>query len=348
MFKKLLSFPGVRKVFFLTMAAVALSLGACSAQAPVPAPERVVVAVVDGHVVEPFEYYVYLSEQKRFFESTGGIDIWYASFGGTDAQTQAKLNALRQISLVRTTAAQAQLAGLELCDESVHTATSNTYSHINQLPPGLAQSTGSTFENIFPVMLRRQLFEAMYEEVTRNFTVSQADFEHFFESYVLASPNALQIIATVAAVSRYGQAPHNPQDTALAIRHQLEFSGELGGGYAVNDSVSVTVTRDLAGSDLPAGVIAATRNLDLHQVSPILQTADTYYIVRIDARQIVDAATLASSALEEYTKLKRDEIFNQAYRSWRDSEPVIHINHEIFDAISINDLRIELSAAVGG
>ena len=307
--------------------------------------ERLIVAVVDGHVVEPFEYYVYLSEQKSFFEATGGIDIWYAAFGGTDAQTQAKLNALRQLALVRTTVEQALLIGLELDDEAVAVAAASAYAHLANLPAALAASTDSTIDNILPIKLRRQLFEAMYEEVTRNFTVSQADFEHFFESYVLASPGAVQTVATVAAVSRYGSAASDPQSTAREVRLALDSPGAPDTSYSEIDSVRVTVTRDLANSELPAGVIAAARNLALHQVSPILQTADTYYIIRIDAHQVANVSTLASSALEEYTKQKRDEIFAQAYQTWRDSEPEIHINHEVFDAISINDLRNELSAS---
>ncbi|MCL2851764.1 MAG: hypothetical protein FWE20_01835 [Defluviitaleaceae bacterium] len=331
----------------IIISTASLLLGGCTAAVQDAGSERVVVAVVDGHIVEPFEFYVYLSQQKSFFEATGGMDIWYANFGGTDAQTQAKLNALRQLSLVRITAAQARLTGLEPSDESVRIATSNTYAYLAQLPPLLARDTGSTFDNIFPVMLERQLFEEMYEEVTRHFTVSQADFEHFFEGYMIAHPNPVQIIATVVAVSRL-EGGANPQNTAHAIRQALEQSCELYAAYADNTAVSVTVMRDLANSDLPAGVIAATRNLDLRQVSPILQTADTYYIVRIDARQIVDADTLAGSALDEYIQLMRGQIFNEAYQNWRDGDPEIHINHEVFDAIYINDLRLDISASING
>ena len=331
MFKRLLQ--------YLIIFAAAFTLGSCSSAMPEAAPDRVVVAVVDGHVVEPFEYYVYLSEQKRFFESAGGEDIWYTTFGGTDAQTQAKLNALRQLSLVRITAAQARLIGLEPSEESVRIAETNTHAYLTQLPPALIHDTGSQFDNIFPIMLERQLFEEMYEQVTRNFAVSQADFEHFFEGYMLANPNAVQIMATVAAVSRFGPAGFDPQGTAHAVRQALEAEADP----VLTDGVNITQTLDLAGSDLPAGVIAATRNLSPRQVSPILQTAETYYVIRIDARQVVGAATLASSALEEYTKLMRDEIFNQAYRGWRVNDPEIHVNHEVFDAISINDLRHDIN-----
>jgi len=315
----------------------ALFFGACDVAEPQPVAERIVVAVVDGHVVEPFEYYVYLSEQQQFFEATGGIDIWYAAFGATDAQTQAKLNALRQLALVRTTADQARILGLDQGEASIEIARSNTYAHLALLPPELAETTASTFENIFPIMLERQLFEDMYEEVTRNFTVSPADFEVFFESYVLQNPNAVQTIATVATIDRAATSRATPQALAHIVRLDLESGAET--DHTDNPLVTISTIYDLTNSGLPAGVIEATRNLDPHQVSPILQTVEKYYIIRIEARQIVAAATLVNSALEEYTRLMRNEIFNQAYQTWRDSEPEIRINREVFDTISINDLR---------
>jgi len=76
----------------------ALFFGACNTSEPAPEAERVVVAVVDGHIVEPFEYYVYLSEQQRFFEATGGLDFWHEISRANDAQTQTKLNTLRQLA----------------------------------------------------------------------------------------------------------------------------------------------------------------------------------------------------------------------------------------------------------
>ena len=327
----------------ITVAAAiaALYLVACSRFAPNPEHERAIVAEVDGHAVEPFEYYVYLSEQKHFFEATGGIDIWYASFGPTDAQTQAKLNALRQLALVRTTAAQARQIGLELRPESISAAEANANAHIAQLPHTLAVSTGSTFENILPIMLERQLLEYMYEEVTRNFVVSQADFEAFFEIYVLQHPNAVRTQASIASIDRSETTYPTSRQLANAVRRSWEDAQAF---QYDGVSVNITVTNDLVNSGLPSGVIEATRNLELHQVSPILQTSDTYYIVRIDARQVVNATTLANSALEEYTKQMRDEIFNQAYLSWRESEPEIRINHEVFDTISINDLNVDLYA----
>ncbi|MCL2673807.1 MAG: hypothetical protein FWE92_00575 [Defluviitaleaceae bacterium] len=314
----------------------ALFFGACNVPEPATEPERIIVAVVDGHIVEPFEYFVYLSEQQQFFEATAGPDIWYAAFGATDAQTQAKLNALRQLALVRTTANQARLIGLEQSEISVEIARANTEAHLALLPPGLAESTASVFENIFEVMLERQLFEDMYKEVTRNFTVSQADFEVFFENYVLRNPNAVQTKATVAAVARIEPSP-TAQAMAHTLRQALENHTEA--DHANHSLVTISTIYDLTNSDLPAGVIEATRNLDPSHVSPILQTIDKYYIIRIEARQIVAAATLVNSAMEEYTKLMRNEIFNQAYQTWRESEPEIRINREVFDTISISDLR---------
>jgi hypothetical protein len=114
----------------------------------------------------------------------------------------------------------------------------------------------------------------------------------------------------------------------LALEQGLELSDV--------SAVSFSLTDDLTNSELPQGVIDAARSLELYQVSPILQTADMYYIIRIEARQVAD--TLTASAMEEYTKQMRDAIFNQTYQTWRDGEPEIVINHDVFDGISINDL----------
>jgi len=177
----------------------------------------------------------------------------------------------------------------------------------------------------------------MYEEVTRNFEVSQADFEVFFENYVLRNPNAIQTKATVAAVSRLDTTPDNAQAMAHAVHQALTNATEA--DYTGTPLVEISVIYDLANSSLPIGVIEVTRNLDLHRVSPIMQTIENYYIVRIEARQIAAVEALAASALDEYTTLMRNEIFNQAYQGWREGEPEIRINREVFDAISINDLR---------
>jgi len=294
------------------------------------------VALINGEPVMPYEYFVFLHEQVRFFEQTGGADIWEVSFGNTPAQMQAKLNALRQLSLVRTVSAQAAALGVDLPPSAYAAAEQAAATYLAQIPPELAERTGSNFGAILPTMLQRQMLEYMYERVTANFTVSPADFEVFFEAYILSSTNYVRISSTVAHAPQ-GEYPLGEQAAELAAEilrsgHESQLPPSLA------SIISISQAQDLAASTYPAALALEARRIEIGDVF-VYSAASGHYVVRVDGRSIPDVDTLASSALEQYTKIRRDEIFNQQYENWRGNEPIIILNDEVFTSISINDFE---------
>ncbi|MDR2899227.1 MAG: hypothetical protein LBU94_02830 [Clostridiales bacterium] len=59
------------------------------------------IAVFDGEKIFLDEYTLYLVEQQRAFEQTGGADIWDTNFDGEPAIERAKRNALDSIVYVK-------------------------------------------------------------------------------------------------------------------------------------------------------------------------------------------------------------------------------------------------------
>ena len=289
------------------------------------------VAHINGEPVFQHEYFVFFREQVAFFEDTGGADVWELSFGNTPAEVQAKMNALRQLSLVRTVASVARAEGIELPPESEEVARAAALAYLADIPQSLAQSTGSDLATILPVMRDRQMLSHMHERYTANFSVSQADFEAFFESYVLSRTNYLRIVATVAQLPHSQGMPSGEAAEYVAALLSQAYDDALPPG------LTIFHTEDLAQGPYPASLALAVRHTEEGGVV-IVPESTGYYVVRVDARRIPELETLTNSALEEYTKMHRDEIFHQLYLSWRGSEPIISLNEDVFTAISIADL----------
>ena len=289
------------------------------------------VAVLNGEPVYPHEYFVFFREQVSFFEDTAGQDIWELSFGDTPAETQAKLNALRQLSLVRTVVNAAQSEGISLPQSALDDAQEAALSYLQSIPESLAIHTGSTLDTILPVMINRQMLEYMYDRTTSNFAVSQVDFEDFFEGYILAGGDYVRVAATVLQV-------HPEYIDIEHMAHTLSTYGLEGLAPFLHAISNTYQTDDLSQEPLPLELSQKARLMEAGDVS-IVSTPLGYYIILVNDRLIPNLETLTQSALSEYKRMRRDEIFHQQYLAWRDNEPRISLNDDVFTAISILDLR---------
>ena len=65
------------------------------------------IKIGDDIKVSPGEYMVYLYEQKKHFEETGGADIWETDIDGVLAEDLAKQNAIDTVIDVKVATCQA-------------------------------------------------------------------------------------------------------------------------------------------------------------------------------------------------------------------------------------------------
>jgi len=137
------------------------------------------VARVGRDRISVEEYKVYLHEQVNTFEEIGGADIWEVYFDGENPENVAKRNALNSAIQVKVTKEKAKgKLNISLTEEEENQAVIWARDIYNQIIENEnIDITMAEFENI---MKEIELYYKVFEELTKNFELSEMDFEMFY------------------------------------------------------------------------------------------------------------------------------------------------------------------------
>ncbi len=293
------------------------------------------VATVEGEKISLSEFKVYLYIAQQEFEKLGDEDIWDTSFeAGLTAEEAAKERALDSLVHVKISSKQAKKMNISLTKEQEEQAEIDAQNFLDSLTSAQLKNIAITKEQMIKIMEEKAIYKRVYEEVTKNFEISEKDFEISYKEYIskqdtTALSNKLDI--EYIFISPMNAEQTNQQDLAKEILEKAE-SGEdfkqiSKEYYNSNEFVVNSGSEIIEKGKYIEKLENIAYNLEIGEVSQLIILDNDYYIIKLNG--IIDDAK--QEYRQKYIKQKQDEIFEQEYNSWKTKEP--EKNMELWNSI---------------
>ncbi len=300
------------------------------------------VAKIDGYNISKAEYYIYLYEQKVYFEEIGDSEIWEIDISGESAENLAKQNALKRVTLVKAALNQAKKMNITLSQDEKESLKTSLEQIYNNFSPALISSSGLTIETLIKVTEEIEILNKVYNEITKNYVLSENDFSKYFEQYVYNERNS---IINIDISYIFIKSPDDKGNDSLPIAtevHNLsketenfhKLIMEYSDDYNPNEQI---IIENINKSNLNQKVIETAYKLKEEEISDIVVTNKGYYIIKNEKITVPDLRQLEENIRKEYINAKKNEIFTEEYLKWSDS-PQPEINLPVWNNVSINDL----------
>ncbi|MBQ9605480.1 MAG: hypothetical protein IJR45_08715 [Firmicutes bacterium] len=140
---------------------------------------------IDGDKIDKEEFEVYLHEQVKAFEATGGSDIWAADFDGVSAQEVAKQNAANSLLRAKLAVKEAPSLGVSTAvdENEVESGAKELYDAITADTSGRMDLSGVTLDMCKDIIRDGLIQKEVYDAVTGSYEVNLQDFESYLQDY---------------------------------------------------------------------------------------------------------------------------------------------------------------------
>lgn len=295
------------------------------------------IATVEGEKIslEEFKVYLYIAQQE--FEKLGDEDIWDTSFeAGLTAEEAAKERALDSLVHVKISTKQAKRLNISLTEEQKEQAKLDASSFLNSLTNSQLQNISITEDKMLKIMEEKAIYKEVYEEVTKNFEISEKDFQNSYKAYISKKDNlnALKLdieyifISPVSTDKAQQDILNQAKEVLQKAKEGKDFK-QLVDEYSKSNEIIIDSGKETIEKGRYIEKLEDIAfNLKQGEVSDLIIVDSDYYIIKLNDR-------IESSIKEEYRnkyiKQKKDEIFEQEYSNWKTKEP--EKNMELWNSI---------------
>lgn len=295
------------------------------------------IATVEGEKIslEEFKVYLYIAQQE--FEKLGDEDIWDTSFeAGLTAEEAAKERALDSLVHVKISIKQAKRLNISLTEEQKEQAKLDASSFLNSLTDSQLQNIAITEDKMLKIMEEKAIYKEVYEEVTKNFEISEKDFQNSYKAYISKKDNlnALKLdieyifISPVSTDKAQQDILNQAKEVLQKAKEGKDFK-QLVDEYSKSNEIIIDSGKETIEKGRYIEKLEDIAfNLKQGEVSDLIIVDSDYYIIKLNDR-------IESSIKEEYRnkyiKQKKDEIFEQEYSNWKTKEP--EKNMELWNSI---------------
>lgn len=285
---------------------------------------------INNEQVSKNEFMLYLYEAQKNFESVGGNDIWETDFDGQTAEEAAKESALNALKMVKITAQRAKELKINLTDEGKKKAKSEAKSSYAGYSEEEKKAIGLSEDEIYNIMQEKYLFNNVYDEIVKNYEVSEADFNAYYKDnkdkfksdYTMLNLKAILVNDKSVADEVYTKAKAGE-----------DFS-KLVNTYTVGDELKSTggVLQKYKGEI--EDYFGVKFDIEVGGISEILEVDEGYYIIKLESKQEADESDIISNVKGYYTAAKKQTIFNQEYNKWQNEAKIVK-NNQVWEQIKI-------------
>lgn len=289
------------------------------------------VVKINDISVSAGEFMLYLYEAQTNFENLGGSDIWEMDFDGQAAEEVAKDNALNTLKLIKITCQKANDRNITLNEEEKEKAVKDGQELLNSLTEEERDFYSFTTEELEKVMTEKALYNKMYDEVTKDYVISEADFEVYFEQ----NKDALKDAYTVYSLKTILMADEKTAKEALERAKAGEDFNALFLEYEIDETQKEKGGMIEAYRGQLENLFNITFDLKPGEISEVLPAAEGYYIVKAESvKEPDEEEELKPLMRKEYESMRKQQLFNQEYAKWQESA-VAEKNEAVWNEIHV-------------
>ncbi|MBQ6555153.1 MAG: peptidyl-prolyl cis-trans isomerase [Firmicutes bacterium] len=314
---------------------------------------------IDGDKIDKEEFEVYLHEQVKAFEATGGSDIWAADFDGVSAQEVAKQNAANSLLRAKLAVKEAPSLGVSTAvdENEVESGAKELYDAITADTSGRMDLSGVTLDMCKDIIRDGLIQKEVYDAVTGSYEVNLQDFESYLQDYynenaalyknltvktiyVAADPNAAPAEGAEILTDEYANLVKKDIDLEGRARieeaYQKLQSGDTFTETQFNyseqpDKREFTVTPDMYDDE----VLAKLYSLKKGEYSDIIEYDGGYYIFWVKEMSETPIDDIRGSVEEAYIAEKKEEVYRTQNDSWLGAADIKR-NGSVWESVVIN------------
>lgn len=288
------------------------------------------VVKINNELVFKDEFMVYLDEAKNDFESLGGKDIWETDFDGQTAEYMAKESALNGLKMVKITAQKAQQIEIELSAEEEESAHKEAEESFKMWAEEQKSEAGITVETLYKVMSEKALYSKVYKEITKNFELSEVDFDVYYQKNKLNfKKNYTEYTLMSILVKDEKTAVEVLQKASSGIDfNELVRQYEVKDEYRDNGGIINTYKERLESS------FGIPFEFEKGEISDIMESDEGYYIFKVEDKKELSEEELIQVAKNYYTIDKEQQLFTKEYQKWLE-DATVEKNTIVWDEIKV-------------
>lgn len=291
---------------------------------------REVVLTLNHREVTKPEFMLYLYEVTQDFKLIGGDDIWETDFDGQSAEDLVKERTLSTIQNVILTIQQAQKYGVTLTEEDKKIAKEEADREWETMTEENHEKIRISKEMLYGVMEDTQLYKKVYQEVTKDYELSEADFKAYLEEhrktyedaftqYVLGSI-LVKDEATAKQVVQKARAGEDFQN--LFQQYEIDGGKKNLGGEMETYKASVE------------SIFGIEFDLEVGEVSEPLKKEEGYFILKVKDKNVPEGKQLEAIARTDYENGMKKQIFNTEFERWLENAK-IERNEEVWNQVEM-------------
>ena len=314
---------------------------------------------VNGNKIDKSEYMVYLYEQVKAFEETGGSDIWAVDFDGVSAQDVAKQNAANSLLRAKLAVQEAPNLGVSVStdENAVEKDAKELFDEINNDTLKRIDLDGVTLDMCKNIIRDGMVQKEVYSAVTDSYEINRQEFENYLKEeydqnislYKNVTVKAIAVAKDPNTASFDGEAPAIDEfsntikkeidikgkeriDEAYKLLKQGESFGKVQYDYSEDpDRREFVLNEDMYDEDVRAKIYALNKG----EFTDIIEYENVYYIFYAKEAYQKSMDEISAEYEEQYIAEKKDEIYRAQNDSWVKSAEIKR-NTPIWDGISIN------------
>ena len=167
----------LKSILAMLLCFLLFTITACSEQID----NENIIATVDGKAISKSEYMLYLYEATRDFNEIGGNDIWETDFDGQSAENVVKERAFITMVHVKVTVDKASKYKVSLSDKDKSEAKQEGDTELASMTEEQKNIISISQQDIYRIMEDTSLYRKVVEAVTKDYQLSEADFNAYFE-----------------------------------------------------------------------------------------------------------------------------------------------------------------------
>ena len=270
------------------------------------------IATVGGKAISKSEYMLYLYEATRDFNEIGGNDIWETDFDGQSAEDVVKERAFTTMLHIKVTADKASRYKVSLSEEDKAVAQMRGEAELASMTEEQKNIVSLSEEDVYKIMEDTLLYQKVIEAVTKDYHVSEADFNAYFEqnkeiqrkAYTEYTISAISVTDQQAAQEVFQRFTEGEDFQTLFQTYETNPQQKQTGG------VVTTYKSRVVYSLVRACVFEVVENKE-----PI-SIEGCYVVIRIDKKSIPDDTALKELMRSEYTSSIKQQAFTDELNQW--------------------------------
>ncbi len=327
---------------------VLLSIGILGVYMYQKADKEYVVKINDKAIGMP-EYSVYLYEQIKNFEDTGGADIWDTTFDGVSAENVAKQNALNALVFIKTSVSQSERIGLTFLADDLSYVKGESDRFYRELDDaGLTDKMNISYDRVGTIIAEIKMQSKLYETITKGYEPSDIDFDAYVTTYYNDHIKELSEVKILYVyVPRTKQAGKQSAEQTIQQAYNKITGGAVFADvvkeYSQSSTQTVVSLKDMSFS---ADITGELYKMAKGDNSGILEGDGGYYIFHIVDVSVTNMEALKEKLKPKYIQTKKDEIYKEQSDKWIEKAK-IEKNQDVWDRIHIADFKEGGSKAEG-